>query len=105
VDKGNTILIIEHNMDVIKLADYIIDIGPEGGKGGGQVVAKGTPEIIKIRKVIQRSFLKKSYLSQSISTGCNGVLLLVSLTRKDTMENRKIQTYSKRHGYEIRRFR
>jgi excinuclease ABC subunit A len=41
VDKGNTILIIEHNMDVIKLADYIIDIGPEGGKGGGQV-AKGT---------------------------------------------------------------
>jgi excinuclease ABC subunit A len=43
VDKGNTILIIEHNMDVIKLADYIIDIGPEGGKGGGKVVAKGTP--------------------------------------------------------------
>ncbi|WP_099225877.1 excinuclease ABC subunit UvrA, partial [Flavobacterium psychrophilum] len=44
VDKGNTILIIEHNMDVIKLADYIVDIGPEGGKGGGNVVAKGTPE-------------------------------------------------------------
>jgi excinuclease ABC subunit A len=41
VDKGNTILIIEHNMDVIKLADYIIDIGPEGGNG--KVVAKGTP--------------------------------------------------------------
>src|SRR5690606_3956465 len=44
VDKGNTILIIEHNMDVIKLADYIIDVGPEGGKGGGTIVAKGTPE-------------------------------------------------------------
>jgi excinuclease ABC subunit A len=50
VDKGNTILIIEHNMDVIKLADYIIDIGPEGGKGGGKVVAKGTPEEIADNK-------------------------------------------------------
>ncbi|WP_394773887.1 excinuclease ABC subunit UvrA [Flavobacterium sp.] len=60
VDKGNTILIIEHNMDVIKLADYIIDIGPEGGKGGGQLIAKGTPEeIIKIKKSYTAQFLKK----------------------------------------------
>jgi excinuclease ABC subunit A len=44
VDKGNTILIIEHNMDVIKLADYIIYIGPEGGKGGGKVVPKELPK-------------------------------------------------------------
>lgn len=44
VDKGNTVVIIEHNMDVIKLADYIIDIGPEGGGGGGTVVCTGTPE-------------------------------------------------------------
>jgi excinuclease ABC subunit A len=44
VDKGNTVLVIEHNMDFIKSADYIIDIGPEGGKGGGRVVAHGTPE-------------------------------------------------------------
>ena len=44
VDKGNTIIIIEHNLDVIKLADYIIDIGPEGGRGGGTVLATGTPE-------------------------------------------------------------
>lgn len=44
VDKGNTVVIIEHNLDVIKLADYIIDMGPEGGRGGGQVVATGTPE-------------------------------------------------------------
>ncbi len=44
VDKGNTVVVIEHNMDVIKSADYIIDIGPEGGVGGGKVVAKGTPE-------------------------------------------------------------
>ena len=44
VDKGNTVIIIEHNLDVIKLADYIIDIGPEGGRNGGQVLATGTPE-------------------------------------------------------------
>ena len=60
VDKGNTILIIEHNMDVIKLADYIIDIGPEGGKGGGNVVAKGTPEeVAKNKKSFTAAFLKK----------------------------------------------
>jgi len=60
VDKGNTILIIEHNLDVIKLADYIIDIGYEGGKGGGKVVAKGTPEeIVKDKKSYTAKFLKK----------------------------------------------
>ncbi|RTY89814.1 excinuclease ABC subunit UvrA [Flavobacterium sp. GT3R68] len=63
VDKGNTILIIEHNMDVIKLADYIVDIGPEGGKGGGAVVAKGTPEeIIKNKKSYTAQFLKKELI-------------------------------------------
>lgn len=63
VDKGNTILIIEHNMDVIKLADYIIDIGPEGGKAGGEVVAKGTPEeIIKNKKSYTAQFLKKELI-------------------------------------------
>lgn len=50
VDKGNTVLVIEHNMDIIKSADYIIDIGPEGGIGGGQVVAKGTPEQVANNK-------------------------------------------------------
>jgi excinuclease ABC subunit A len=60
VDKGNTIIIIEHNLDVIKLADYIIDIGPEGGKGGGQILAEGSPEVVaKNKKSYTAAFLKK----------------------------------------------
>jgi excinuclease ABC subunit A len=59
VDKGNTVLIIEHNLDVIKVADHIIDIGPEGGEGGGEVVAKGTPEqVAKVKESYTGSFLK-----------------------------------------------
>ena len=44
VDVGNTVLVIEHNLDVIKSADWIVDLGPEGGSGGGAVIAEGTPE-------------------------------------------------------------
>ncbi len=59
-DAGNTIVIIEHNLDVIKLADYVIDLGPEGGNGGGQIVAVGTPEqVAKEEKSYTGKFLKK----------------------------------------------
>ncbi|WP_339889464.1 excinuclease ABC subunit UvrA [uncultured Flavobacterium sp.] len=63
VDRGNTVVIIEHNLDVVKLADYVIDIGYEGGKGGGQLVAKGTPEeIVKNKKSYTAQFLKKELI-------------------------------------------
>jgi len=65
VDKGNTVLIIEHNMDVIKLADYIIDMGPEGGKYGGEIIFEGTPEQLVRKK-----------------TGYTGKYLIDYLTKK-----------------------
>ena len=58
VDRGNTVIVIEHNLDVIKLADYIIDMGPEGGRGGGMVLSTGTPEeVAKSRKGYTPRFL------------------------------------------------
>ncbi len=60
VEKGNTVVVIEHNLDLIKNADYIIDIGPEGGERGGKVVAKGTPEdVAKVEKSYTGQYLKK----------------------------------------------
>ncbi|MCG6187862.1 excinuclease ABC subunit UvrA [Maribellus maritimus] len=60
VEKGNTVIVIEHNMDVIKVADHIIDIGPEGGKNGGQILCTGTPEeIIKNKKSFTAKYLKE----------------------------------------------
>ena len=59
VDNGDTVLVIEHNLDVIKVADYIIDLGPEGGDNGGTIVAKGTPEeIVKVKESYTGEFLK-----------------------------------------------
>jgi excinuclease ABC subunit A len=58
-DHGNTIIVIEHNMDVIKTADWIVDLGPEGGDGGGRIVAAGTPEeVAKISASYTGQFLK-----------------------------------------------
>ena len=61
VDKGNTVIIIEHNLDVIKKADYIIDIGPDGGNKGGEVVFTGTPlEMVNNSNTITAQYLRKS---------------------------------------------
>jgi excinuclease ABC subunit A len=59
-NQGNTILVIEHNLDVIKTADWIIDLGPEGGSDGGKIVATGTPEdVAKVSKSFTGQFLEK----------------------------------------------
>ena len=59
VDEGNTVLIIEHNLDVIKNADWLIDLGPEGGDGGGQIVATGTPEeVAQVKESYTGQYLK-----------------------------------------------
>ena len=59
-DSGNTVIVIEHNMDVIKVVDHIIDLGPEGGDKGGKIVFEGTPEeIVKCKKSYTGQFLKK----------------------------------------------
>jgi excinuclease ABC subunit A len=57
-DEGNTVLVIEHNLDIVKVADHIIDIGPDGGKWGGEIVCEGTPEMIV------KKFNKKSFTAQ-----------------------------------------
>jgi len=60
VDTGNSVLVIEHNLDVIKTADHIIDLGPEGGDGGGLIIAEGTPEeVAKVKKSYTGQYLKK----------------------------------------------
>lgn len=60
VEAGNTVVVIEHNLDVIKRADHIIDMGPDGGTGGGRVIAEGTPEeVAKIKGSYTGEFLKK----------------------------------------------
>ena len=64
-DVGNTVVVIEHNLDVIKTADYLIDMGPEGGDGGGQVIAKGTPEEVAENAVSYTGRYVKKYLRQS----------------------------------------
>ena len=60
IDQGHTVLVIEHNLDVIKTADYVIDLGPEGGSKGGTIVAEGTPEqLAKVKKSHTGKYLAK----------------------------------------------
>ena len=60
VDRGNTVIIIEHNLDVIRQADWIIDIGPEGGRGGGEILCAGTPEqVAKSKRGYTPRFIKE----------------------------------------------
>ena len=58
VDKGNTVIVIEHNLDVIKTADWVIDLGPEGGDAGGKIIAQGSPE------ELVKKYIKTSYTAQ-----------------------------------------
>lgn len=64
VDEGNTVVVIEHNLDIIKTADYIIDLGPEGGKGGGKICCMGTPE--ELVKLHALSSYTAKYLKQEM---------------------------------------
>ena len=80
VDTGNTIIVIEHNLDLIKTADYIIDLGPEGGDGGGEIVAVGTPEqICKNDRSYTGKFLKKYLEEKNIYIG----FVMVNITAKE----------------------
>jgi len=69
VDDGNTVLVIEHNLDIIKTADYIVDMGPDGGKGGGMIIAEGTLE--KITTKYQNKSDTASYLLEEINRNIN----------------------------------
>jgi len=65
VDNGDTVIVIEHNLDIIKQADYIIDLGPEGGDYGGEIIATGTPEdICKVKRSYTGEFLEKVLLEK-----------------------------------------
>jgi excinuclease ABC subunit A len=67
VDRGNTVVVIEHNLDVIKTADHVIDLGPEGGDGGGYIIATGTPEeIAETPDTPTGEYLKKMLAKQAI---------------------------------------
>jgi excinuclease ABC subunit A len=65
IDRGNTVLVIEHNMDVIKVADHIIDLGPEGGERGGNIICQGTPEEISMNP--------ESHTARFLSKELNGI--------------------------------
>ena len=79
VERGNTVVVIEHNLDVIKTADWVIDLGPEGGDGGGEVVAAGTPEeVARVARELHRPVPRphpRHPIGQSVLTAVPGTLL------------------------------
>ncbi|OWT32755.1 excinuclease ABC subunit A [Methanobrevibacter sp. 87.7] len=85
-DKGNTVIVIEHNLDVIKTADYIIDLGPEGGDGGGEVIAQGTPEEVAESGTYTGKFLKE-ILTENI-TPLAKELIHENLTKEPVKESK-----------------
>jgi excinuclease ABC subunit A len=82
-DGGNTVIVIEHNMDVIKSADWLIDLGPEGGDKGGEIIAEGTPEdVAKVAKSYTGQFLMKSLGMSGSKSVSKSDLKSVSKIRK-----------------------
>jgi excinuclease ABC subunit A len=79
VDSGNTVLVIEHNMDMIKVADHIIDLGPEGGSGGGQILCEGTPEEVAENK---KSFTARFLKEELKSSASSGMMIAASKSKK-----------------------
>jgi excinuclease ABC subunit A len=70
VDKGNTVIVIEHNLDLIKAADWVIDLGPDGGTGGGQIIAQGTPEeVATVGSSHTGKFLKEEFAREQKQVG------------------------------------
>ena len=69
VDRGNTVVVIEHNLDVVKTADYVIDLGPEGGDEGGYILGLGTPEQMARLKTPTGQFLRKVLAGSGVATG------------------------------------
>ena len=81
-DQGNTVVIIEHNLDVIKSADYVIDLGPEGGEGGGRIVARGTPEeVARSRESFTGRFLADILRAPQGDAGASPAVVERSLRR------------------------
>ena len=75
MEAGNTVLVIEHNLDMIKTADYLIDLGPEGGDGGGTLVAAGTPEEVAENPVSYTGKYVKRYLTAAVQESYTGQYL------------------------------
>lgn len=90
VDSGNTVLVIEHNLDVIKTADHIIDIGPEGGAGGGRIIAQGTPEEIAAEKISYTGHYLKPLLARASKP-----VAKTALKAKSKSDSKTAQTKSK----------